>query len=344
LDRAEVTLHPEEIASLISAHYGLKVHSLVKVRAIYRADTEAGSFGFKNAAELPDLPVIAERLRRIRRNGFPHIPDFLPTAGGEYLIRHKGEAYFMEQWIESEEIPKQSFPYLHKIGSALADFHRAAGGIEFPRSSRRYEWGKRGSYLLRAYHLIEAWRRKPPLASRERDILDFLHYRCALAYEYVRHVRTDLIRWHRPEAAVLCHGGLHHKNMMIDRRQNIWFIDFETCAFAERVFDLAQLLQYHAAPYDWNRLVVDRFLQAYVSRLQRPIARGEWNVFFSYIAFPRRFYNRMVRYFGNPERPPEFFLKLKETLDQDTAKENFLRLYPPHASHIAIGPSFPFIG
>ncbi|MFC4769391.1 phosphotransferase [Effusibacillus consociatus] len=327
--RAEVKLPPDTVKSLILKHYGLQVRSLEKVRAVYKVETPFGIFGFKNAEELPDLPFIANCLRKIRQNGFERMPDFLLSNSREYLIDYDGESYFMEEWLDVVEVPKESFPFLEKIGTALRDFHHAAKGVMPEQASHRFEWGKRQKFLVDAYYKIRSWKQHRSANPLEVQILDFLHYRCSLAYEYLQGVSPDSLLKTCPESAVLCHGGLHHKNIMLDPDNQIWFIDFETMVYAERVLDLAQFLQYHAAPYQWNPLIVHTFLQAYQSRLSVPVSREEWKIFFSYLAFPRRFYNRMVRYFDNVEASHDLLLKLQETVDNDMAKQSLLIRYNP---------------
>lgn len=329
MNRAEVCLPPETVKALVKQHYGMKVIALEMVRAVYRVTTPLGLFGFKNADELEDLSSVASCLDYIRRGGFGNMPRFSPALTGDYLIHHENQSYFLEEWMSGEEVPKKSLPYLEKIGCALADFHRAAKGMVPDRRSQRFEWGQRKQRLEIARLHLERWRRELALSPQEREITDFLLYRCRLALDYIRPVSLELLAALYPEAAVLCHGGLHHKNIMIDGEHNIWFIDFETLTYTERVMDLAQLLQYHAVVYNWDRRVVDMFLSAYTSRLDRPVCPEEWNVFLSYIAFPRRFVNRMHRYYDHPERPAVLLLKLQETMAQDTAKESFLREYPP---------------
>jgi CotS family spore coat protein len=325
--RAEVKINPDEIRMLIVQHYGLPIEAIQKVRAIYKIKTPNGSFGFKNAEELPDLPFVADYLNQIRQNGFERMPGILLTSQGKHLVFHHDEAYFMEEWFDYEELPKESLPFLGDVGRSLADFHHSAKGLIPSSESNRFEWGKRKAFLLTDYHKLRTWRQRHLNTPMENQILDFLFSRCYMALEYIKYVSPNLLLKACPDAAVLCHGGLHHKNILIDHHNKIWFIDFETMVYTERVMDLAQLLQYHAGSYNWNPVVVNTFLTAYIAQLKMPLCPEEWNILLSYLAFPRRFHNRMIRYFDNIERPQEFLIKLKETMDQDSAKDHLLSLF-----------------
>lgn len=324
--KADVRIGPDRIKSLIKKHYSLKTLSIEKVRGVYKVETSSGVYGFKNAEELPDLPFIAGCLQKLKENGFTRIPGFLLTKNGEFLIHDHDGTYFMEEWLDFlKEVPRKSFPYLKKIGEALADFHNASLNIPVPNKENfRFQWGKRHNFLQKAFHYISNWKQQDsrrsfsPYFSLEYSILDFLHERCWLAYEWIKDVQSV------PQSAVWCHGSLHHKNIMLDPQEQIWFIDFEKMVYSERVLDLAQLLQYHAFPYSWNLKVVQTFLQAYSSRVSVPVDQEEWKMFVSHLVYPRRLYTIMKRYFGSPTPQFEYLAKLRDIVDWEKEKEKLL--------------------
>ncbi|TCS82500.1 phosphotransferase [Tepidibacillus fermentans] len=335
---ANVDLSENIVKTLIEEHYGIDVYSMKKIRAVYKVNTSHGSFGFKGAEELPDLPLIAEYLKKIREKGFIKIPKLLRSKEGKYLIHFEDKDYFMEEWLELQELPNHSYPYVQLIGEALADFHQATVGIRPEQDSPRYEWGKRPSFLFRAYQKLTKMKEKflyQSSHSLEVKILDFLLERCSLAYQYIKNVDYNKLLSSHPESAALCHGGLQHRNIMLDHKGEVWFIDFETLSYAERVKDLAHFLEHHAKPYDWDSNMVFTFLHGYQSKLSTPINDMEWRIFFSYLAFPTRFYRRSIRYLTNNSNP-EKYLKLKEIIDSETEKEPLFLLFnlpPKKVSH-----------
>lgn len=329
--KADVDITPEAVKSIITTHYGLEVLAVEKVRGVYKVETPRGMYGFKNAKELLDLPFIADCLRKIRENGFKRIPDFIFSKNDHLLIHQDRETYFMEEWLDLREVPRYSYPYLKRIGIALADFHLATRTVPAPsRESPRYQWGLRHAFLEKCHQRLLRWRKQyacvPSKQSRSLEcfILDYLLKRCRMAYQHIQGVSSSLIDTDL-YAAVWCHGGLHPKNIMLDKQENIWLIDFETMVYSERVMDLAQLLQYHASTYYWHPHVVHRFLRAYNSRLPTPISRQEWQLFLSYLTFPRRFHTRMMRYFNKRNPKSKNLQKLKETVEKEMIKENFLK-------------------
>ncbi|WP_054949726.1 phosphotransferase [Numidum massiliense] len=330
--KADVRISPDLVRTLIGKHYQLDVYSLEKVRAVYKVTTSQGVYGFKNAEELLDLPFIASCLQQIKQNGFTRVPGLTLTQAGELLMHHGGEAYFMEEWLDLREVPRNSFPYLEKIGIALADFHRASRHIGPPTAnSDRFLWGTRHALLQEIYKNILRMKQMQVAGKQALSPhilapgqVNFLLNRCSLAYQTIKHLSPQRLLQMEPDAATWCHGGLHRKNIMLDKKKRIWLIDFETFVYTDRVMDLAQLLQYHAPRYKWHPHVAYTFLKAYLSCLPRSLTDAEWTMFVSYLAFPRRLYNRTRRYLDKKgDRGPQF-AKLTETIQQELIKEHLL--------------------
>jgi thiamine kinase-like enzyme len=202
----------------------------------------------------------------------------------------------------------------------LADFHQASRSVPPDYTNHiRYFFGLRQRFLEKMYRKLHGWR-KTSSQPIELAQLDFALHRLDQAYSYIKDVPVDSIA----HTAVWCHGGLQHRNIMLDHQDQVWLIDFETLTFMERVADLAQFLQYHGFKYGWAPSAVQIFLDAYNDRLDVPISMEERKWFLSYLTFTKRMASRLNRYFGNRNRTPKDFIKCKETLDKEFKKEGVL--------------------
>jgi CotS family spore coat protein len=322
--KADVHISPEEVTRIIETRYGLKVHSLTKVRAVYKAKTSHGVYGFKNAEELPDLPFIISCLNCIRKNGFRRMPSFLPSLEGDWLVDDHGETYFMEEWHDLTEVPPDSYPYWIKIAGTLAEFHEASRGIPHGDHNEREYLGRRHQYLRKMLEKLRNWRQSCR-DHRQAALLDFALTRAKLAYHLIQDVPERVM----PEHAVWCHGGLQHRNIMIDRKRQIWLIDFETLTYMERVADLAQFVQYHGYAYNWPPSAIWRFLSAYEKRASKPLDPDEWKMFFSYLLFPKRLGSRFQRYYGKRSPDQKDWEKCTNTVTKEFLKETFLQQIRP---------------
>lgn len=309
--KADVTIHPDRVRSIIEKNYGVDVFSLEQVRAVYKVETSKGIYGFKNAEELLDLPFVVDCLQKMKKNGFPRVPDFLYAMDGQLLVYDENEAYFMEEWLDLKELPKHSRPYWEKIGEALANFHQASCSIGRPAPFHsRNRWGKQHVSIKKGYKRLLTLKSRFPSI----PLLDYLQYRCEIAYEYIKNIAYEEIAY----SGVWCHKGLQRRNIMLDHTMEIWFIDFETLSYAERVADLAHFLRQHADDYGWNPDSILRFLQSYQSGLADPIQQQEWSFFLSSLFYPKRWIAKFPQIYHDE-------YQLQRALDQEYQKEQSLR-------------------
>lgn len=324
----KVFINKASVKRLISEFYGLPVNSINEVRGVYKVMTEAGIYAFKNAEELPDLTLIRNYVEHIRNSGFDRLPRIMLTISGNELIEHEGYFYYLEQWAEAKETIKKT-DCLEEIGLSLADFHRAARGLVPPFDSDRYGWGKRPDILRQCMERLHRWRSDGRRGIYAGQMLDFLEYRCRLAYSYLNGISYPNLLRQVQDSAVLCHGSLHHKNILLDNDHNIWFIDLESLIYAERTYDLAGLLHYFAPSREWDLSVVSNIINSYQSRLEAPLIKEEWKCMLSYLAFPRRMHNSMLQYFDKTEKEEKAYFKLKKVIAADWSKEKiFMQLRP----------------
>ncbi|PTM53200.1 phosphotransferase [Desmospora activa] len=315
--KADVTIDQKKIKAIITRDYDLEVIALERVRAVYKVYTDKGTYGFKNAEELPDLPFIADCLQQIKKNGFNRIPHLLFSKQGELLVHEDGESYFMEHWLKLRELPSHSLPHFTEIGSALAHFHEASCGISKPDSNNpRSQWGTHHSFLIKSKKLLDRWQQDDRYKDdTETWLLRFLRYRCEMALHFIQTAPQDA------QYGVWCHNALQHRNLMLDDSNEVWLIDFETLAYRERVWDLAHFLEYHARPLDWHPHACQLFLNTYQVSVKTPIQQQEWNLFFSYLAFPKRLYRRMKRYFGVNNPGSSQLNRFVKTVKREMTKE-----------------------
>ncbi|WP_026676857.1 phosphotransferase [Fictibacillus gelatini] len=329
----KVSLSDHVIRRLLAHHYGLTVHSIHRVLDIPKVVTDRGTFGFKNAVELPDLSFIHHSIKQIK-NHYPYIPGIVPLLSGDVLLSFEDEIYYLEEWMDAEDVLFADDYLGEEIGAAIARFHAAAKGLVPDKKSFRFEWGNRRKKLRKVYKKIQDWKKNHydlPEFLYERNILDFLEARCSLAYQYIENVSYSTLWEDNPDCAVLCHGSLHQRNILIDGKRNIYFIDIESLSYAERVYDLASFIHYFAPYKGWNPLFIYRFIRGYQQNLTRPLSLDEWRCFFSYLAFPRRLYSWMHRHFDKSYEmePEETYFKLLGIIIHDQPKDMFLKQFHP---------------
>jgi Ser/Thr protein kinase RdoA (MazF antagonist) len=327
--RSDVQLSPDRVKALVEQYYAMSVHDLTKVRAAYKVSTPQGVFAFKNARKLQDLSFVQEMTRHLKERGFTRIPDLLP-AGSELLIRHLDEVYYMEEWLTHvrEVSPKQS-DWLEPAGDALARFHLALA--DFPRErcpKKREVSGEWPAFLDRHHRYVQHLQQVYPAAFDIQGVLAFFDQRFRQAQYWDRQSRS---RGSGIQGVTLCHGSLHHENIMLDKQQQVWLIDFERMARDARVKDLAQLMQYHFPRRGWPWEEVQRFLQAYME--VSSFGMGEGPALLSRMAMPLKMVGALYRVFP-PAAPPASYgvARLHRWLRREQRKEGVIKRLASHFS------------
>lgn len=290
---ADVTIEPSEVRMLVETHYPFRVTRLEKVRAAYRVETDQGVYAFKNARKLKDLGFIAGVVEHVKKRGFPRLPAPIATKDDQWLVTFRNHPYYMEEWLEHvEEVSPKRHDWLGQAARALAQYHACFKRYRHSRCpSRRQERGIWPQYLMAQWRWLSgvqsAW--ATPVDGMEH--LSFLKYRLQLAWQSWKRAEE----WRRSgngPISVLCHGSLHHENILMDGEKQVWLIDYERMAWDDRVRDLAQLMQYHFPRHGWPEQEMSRFLDGY--HKEYPLRTSEYAALCSRMAAPPKFF-RLAR-------------------------------------------------
>lgn len=295
----DVQLDNRTVKRLIKKHYGLEVFDLKKVRAAYRVETNAGVLAFKNAQKMKDIHFINQVIHHLKKNGFPRIPSLFPTQKGKLLIPYKTEKYCMEEWLtEVKEVNRKRSDWLAPAGIALATYHQSLSRFPFAACPpKRNALGMWPNWLEEKKRNLQGLATRAGISGELRDIIDFARRRVELAL-YFWHRSQPEKRWRSKHAITLCHGSLHHENIMIDQKNRIWLIDYERLVLDERVRDVAQLMQYHFPRHQWREEEISKFLDAYFS--SSPPEPSEYLALCSRLAAPGRVVRKVTSLYEEP--------------------------------------------
>lgn len=320
--RANVTLEIPTVRSLIEKHYGLKVKHLEKVRAAYRVETKAGVFAFKNARKMKDIHFVDDVIRHLKRQGFTRIPSLFPAQDGKLLIHYLSESYYMEEWLtQVREVKRKHSDWLVPAGEALAQFHQSLS--LFPHSScprKRNGLGKWPQWLQGKWRLIR-WAQASAGTREIRELVDFTRQRIEMARAFWNRSEPQK-RLQNRKCVTLCHGSLHHENIMVGRKGKVWLIDYERLVLDERVRDLAQLMQYHFPYHQWREEEMKRFLNAYSSKA--PLDTTEYFALCSRLAAPSRLVRRVAKLVHEGPYNISTIHRLQKRMAIEKKKESFL--------------------
>ncbi|MDN4594128.1 phosphotransferase [Polycladomyces subterraneus] len=321
--RADVTIEPLEVRMLIENHYSIRVTRLEKVRAAYRVETDQGVYAFKNARKMKDLDFIAHVVEHVKKRGFTRLPAPIPTKGGQWLVIHRDQPYYMEEWLQNvEEVSPRQHDWLRSAACALAQYHACFKRYRHHRCpSRRQEHGLWPKYLMAQWRWLSNVRTGWATPVDGMKHLSFLEYRLQLAWQSWKRAEE----WRRSgngPVSVLCHGSLHHENILTDEKKQVWLIDYERMAWDDRVRDLAQLMQYHFPRHGWPEQEMSRFLDGY--HKEYPLRPSEYVALCSRLAAPPKFFRMARKVWSSSGRYTSIQRRWDDTVRTEKRKDPYL--------------------
>jgi Ser/Thr protein kinase RdoA (MazF antagonist) len=249
---AKIELSPDEIKLLVERYYGYEIFNIQKVRAVYKLETDQGMVAFKSAKKIKDISFIDSVTHHLHTHGFTCVPFLKKTNRNTLLLTYKGNDYVVEQWLPASvrEISPYERDWLFDVGQSLARFHLSIHSYPFHSISKRRVRGEWGKWFRKKYKQI-------------KRSSNWNHTR--LKYWLLDRMKHAEAQHHRyPDITTqLCHGSLHHENILMDADKKVWLIDFERLTYDAIGKDLAQVLMYHFLFHPWNREDVEQYLAGY---------------------------------------------------------------------------------
>jgi Ser/Thr protein kinase RdoA (MazF antagonist) len=250
--QAKTDLAPDKVQELVEKYYGYQVRKVQKVRAVYKLETDQGTVAFKNARKIKDIAFIHSVLHHLHTCGFAETPSLRKTKTNTLLLSYQNDDYVVEQWLPQKvkEVSVHADNWLFSAGKALAAFHHAISSYPFsyiPKKRIRRPWG---IWFVQQYNKIKyhiPWDQ----SAEKYWLLDRMKR------------AKDQFRMYPAITTHLCHGSLHQENIMIDRDQKVWLIDYERITYDAIGKDIAQLLMYHFRFHSWNQAAVEQLLTGY---------------------------------------------------------------------------------
>ncbi|WP_044640687.1 phosphotransferase [Risungbinella massiliensis] len=255
----DVKLPASRVKELVEYHYTLIVKSISKVRAAYRVETDQGVFAFKNAYKLQDIDFIEKMIQTLHRQGFHRIPKIIFCKDHRRLISYAKELYYLEEWLPNvTEVNRNKMNWLTPAGETLSEYHQILAKIPLDIiPKQRDSTGKWEAKLQKSLRRLQKICKRTFRTDWEQTLYSFFHDRLLYAQNLLESSGPS------PFSPTLCHGSLHHENIMIDPSNKVWLIDYERMTWEDPTKDLAQLMEYHFPSHDWPKAPIEEFLSSY---------------------------------------------------------------------------------
>ncbi len=237
------------------AEYQLLWHEWEEVGSCLKVATARGPLRLKRFAyPASEFPFVYALVQYLAQQGFPHPERIVPTSQGHSGIITTDGFFYLAHWQEGkagfglDEVP------LTKIGELLGCLHGKSWGFQpaQPTHPARSQWGEWPSKLTRRYHDLV---RFAELARQGDSPFDCLFAQQAAGFIYTAErvlgrleqqaCYYDIVNSDR-KARYACHRDFIPRNLVCTSRGELALIDFDNAAYAERIDDIAKMLQWFA--------------------------------------------------------------------------------------------------
>lgn len=264
---------------------GLPVNGFVPFRRNVRLATRVGDWVVKPVRDPAQLGWWLSVDRELRLRGFQAMPP----------IYSDGNRWLITPVIDGTPVSYRDRKQVLKAARLLAAFHYLGRGLATPPMYRK------SHHLLQRLdaRLSEFGRLLETVGDIGGEMGELLRRYSEMYYRYGLEARQRIAEYplrhlfeRERRARCVVHQDLASHNWLMDRKENLWLIDFETAAYDWQLGDLWQFLSRVLPEQNWNPSIWSEVLSAY-GRI-RPISSLERAVLRDMLGFPNEFFRETL--------------------------------------------------
>lgn len=321
------------LKELVEENYDITVLSMSQIKNVYKIIAVEGNFCLKQFKyDFYRLKHILEIFDYFKREYFDNILDLIDTLFGEKYIELNGVYFYMTEWINCRELNYSNTYDLIRGAQHVAKFHEYSKGfkasIETKVDVRWMKWIKifeeKKNDLTKFKEIIEN-KDKPSLFDKiyidniQRNI-DLANYSIEKLYDF----DYENIMQEHIKKGYICHHDLAHHNILLDSRENIYFIDFDYVILDSYLHDLGSFIMRCLKLGRWNMDKFKIIFNAYKD--VKHVSNKELCLAMSFILFPNDFWQLGVQYYSEKLNWDEkkFLRRLTRSENDKQDRVNFI--------------------
>jgi spore coat-associated protein S len=317
----------------IAKQFNLQLESISPTRGVYLIRTNKGVKCLKRLNYgAQKLLFIYGAKEHLISHGFSNVDRYLLSADGNPYVEHGDDIYVVTEWIEGRECDFRNYNETIKAASTLARFHEASKGYEL------YGGAKLKSDLGRWHHLMTKrkdglkkmkWIAENKLDKSEFDrlFIDNVDLYVGLANEAIDTLsrsKYDEVTNRTLCEKSFCHHDYTYHNIILDKNDDIFVIDFDYCKYEIRGYDITSFLIKVLKRNNWSFEMARELLDEY--QKVSPIYEDENMVMLAFLKFPQRLWRLANRYYYNESNWPDntFQRKIREIIEEKDEYVDFI--------------------
>ena len=320
------------IKKSIESEYNIEVKSIEKFKSTYRINGNEGYCLKIIKYDYPHCLFIIKAMNHLVENGLRSVLPLLKTKSDKKYIRLGNKNAYLTKWINGEESNFDVLNQLDRIGEAVGELHVKSRNFSIPQFSKpRIGW--------------MSWIKV--FETRKNEIYDFKNRIHQKAYKndfdklYLENFDSEIKRCDRAIEALkksnylnvmekqvmkmgFCHHDLANHNIILDKENNINFIDFDYCILDSNLHDLASLIWRVNKFFTPSVEKTDKILKGYTKKVS--VDKEEVEIMKAFLSFPQEFWQIGLQVYWEQQPWGEEFMinKLENYLKIIEGKVNMI--------------------
>ncbi|MGL4873130.1 MAG: CotS family spore coat protein [Clostridium sp.] len=307
LDNSSNPFSEETIRFQVLSHYGLenskisviKLKNTDKQRVVYKITFKNRSYCLKKVYyNESDLLFVYSALEWLFKNNI-NTPKLLNTTSGNKYVNLNGMLFILTLWIDGTKCSSNETSHVITAVRQLSYVHKCSKNfIPIEGSSNREGLSdiyittlKHFNQLLLSYN--SAIKNKSSFSEIFLEFFDIYLEISKFSLQISSRVENSNL------TTSLCHGDYVSKNLLFDRRDNIWLIDLDKCKIDSSMQDFGYFLRrlLRRDSISWNVEFTMRLLREY--NKGNTMTVDDFRYLLAYISFPQKYWKISRDFFRN---------------------------------------------
>lgn len=297
----------ENITAYVLPYYNLKNFTIeqikfkntAKQRAVYKVSTLDNTYCLKKvyypASELLFIYSAVEWLSRHNIN----VPKILPTINHGRFVNYNNMLFILTPWVNGCKCDFNNQYEIILAAETLGKLHNCSKSFQ-PINESKFKIGCSNFYKSINKHfnnLLVYFN----LSIRFKDNYSKIYLRhfdinielAQLSNSVALKINTDFL------SRSLCHNDYVSKNLILDKADDIWVIDFDKCKLDYCALDIGYCLRrvLRKESINWNFSIALKFFEEY--ELNNPLTLDDYKYLLAYLSFPQKYWKLSRDYFSN---------------------------------------------
>lgn len=323
-----------ELKRLVEENYDVTILNIIKVKNVYKVVGVEGNFCLKQFRYgFSRFKFVMDIFEHLKCEGFENILDVIETFSQKKYIKFFDVYFYLSIWVESRELNYSNYYDLIRASQHIAKFHNYTKGFKVSKCSEPNErWMKWFEIFEKKIDDMNKFRKiikeKEELSVFDKIYLKNIDENIKIANESIENLYKfdyeGIMKEHIKNNCV-CHHDLANHNILIDKNQKIYFIDFDYAILDTNLHDLGSFVMRCLKIGRWDHDKFKIIINSY--RDIKCLSKKELFLMLSFILFPNDFWQVGLQYYVERiDWCEEKFLKRLTRCENDKyCRGNFIR-------------------